>query len=170
MMRDRFQKVSERDLHRLVITEMGHAAEEATAQFYKDSDIEQYQYLATLESHTCDQCAHLDERIFNVKDKKEGINYPLMHPYCRCTTVPYDKDLPDVETRWSRDPETGKGVYVKDMNYSEWNKSVNQKRYQKRLGYQDWKKVYGIIIIGLNMLKSLSSPKKDNQQVPKTLE
>ncbi|MDK6779531.1 hypothetical protein QP336_26150, partial [Escherichia coli] len=87
--------------------------------------------------------AHLDERIFNVKDKKEGINYPLMHPYCRCTTVPYDKDLPDVETRWSRDPETGKGVYVKDMNYSEWNKSVNQKRYQKRLGYQDWKKVYG---------------------------
>lgn len=93
-----------------------------------------------------------------------------MHPYCRCTTVPYDKDLPDVETRWSRDPETGKGVYVKDMNYSEWNKSVNQKRYQKRLGYQDWKKVSGIIIIGLNMLKSLSSPKKDNQQVPKTLE
>ena len=120
MMRDRFQKVSERDLHRLVITEMVHAAEEATAQFYKDSDIEQYQYLATLESHTCDQCAHLDERIFNVKDKKEGINYPLIHPYCRCTTVPYDKDLPDVETRWSRDPETGKRTYVKDMSYSEW--------------------------------------------------
>lgn len=56
------------------------------------------------------------------------------------------------------------------MNYSEWNKSVNQKRYQKRLGYQDWKKVSGIKIIGLNMLKSLSSPKKDYQQVPKTLE
>lgn len=166
MMRDRFQKVSERDLHRLVITEMGHAAEEATAQFYKDSGIEQYQYLATLESHTCDQCAHLDERIFNVKDKKEGINYPLIHPYCRCTTMGYMKDLPDITTRWSRDPETGKSVYVKDMNYSEWNKSVNQ----KRLGYQDWKKVSGIKIIGLNMLKSLSSPKKDYQQVPKTLE
>lgn len=156
MLRDRFKKVSDRDLHRLVITEMGHAAEEATAQFYKDSDIEQYQYLATLESHTCDQCAHLDERIFNVKDKKEGINYPLIHPYCRCTTVPYDKDLPDVETRWSRDPETDKGVYVKDMNYSEWNRSVKQ----KRLGYQDWKKVSGVKIISLGMLTPFISGAK----------
>ena len=152
MMRDRFQKVSERDLHRLVITEMGHAAEEATAQFYKDSDIEQYQYLATLESHTCDQCAHLDERIFNVKDKKERINYPLIHPYCRCTTVPYDKDLPDIETRWSRDPKTGKGTYV----------------YRNALSYRDWKKINNIKIFSLNMLPSLNGPRK-NKFVPKTL-
>lgn len=143
MMRDRFKKVSDRDLHRLVTTEMGHAAEEATAQFYKDSDIEQYQYLATLESHTCDQCAHLDERIFNVKDKKEGINYPLIHPYCRCTTVPYDKDLPDVETRWSRDPETGKGHYV----------------YRNALEYSEWKKLAGVKILSLGMLTSLPAPK-----------
>lgn len=133
MMRDRFQKVSERDLHRLVITEMGHAAEEATAQFYKDSDIEKYQYLATLESHTCDQCAHLDERIFNVKDKREGINYPLIHPYCRCTTVPYDKDLPDIETRWSRNPKTGKGTYVGDMSYNEWFKTIRENNVNQYL-------------------------------------
>ncbi|MDY4500614.1 MAG: minor capsid protein [Lactobacillus johnsonii] len=156
MMRDRFQKVSERDLHRLVITEMGHAAEEATAQFYKDSDIEQYQYLATLESHTCDQCAHLDERIFNVKDKKEGINYPLIHPYCRCTTVPYDKDLPDIETRWSRDPKTGKGTYVKDMNYQQWERMTSQ----KTLGYQDWKKITGVKILSLGMLSLFASGAK----------
>lgn len=133
MIRDRFQKVSERDLHRLVITEMGHAAEEATAQFYKDSGIEQYQYLATLESHTCDQCAHLDERIFNVKDKKEGINYPLIHPYCRCTTMGYMKDLPDITTRWSRDPITGKGRWVRNQPYAEWakNNGVKILNYQK---------------------------------------
>ncbi|MDY2639098.1 MAG: minor capsid protein, partial [Ligilactobacillus salivarius] len=149
MIRDRFQKVSERDLHRLVITEMGHAAEEATAQFYKDSDIEQYQYLATLESHTCDQCAHLDERIFNVKDKKEGINYPLIHPYCRCTTVPYDKDLPDVETRWSRDPETGKGRYV----------------YRNALDYSEWKKLAGVKILKLETpRRSSKSELKENMR------
>ena len=142
MMRDRFQKVSERDLHRLVITEMGHAAEEATAQFYKDSDIEQYQYLATLESHTCDQCAHLDERIFNVKDKREGINYPLIHPYCRCTTVPYDKDLPDIETRWSRDPETGKGTYVSDMSFNQWKQTVINRQSEKE--FSNLVKEYGI--------------------------
>ncbi len=142
MMRDRFQKVSERDLHRLVITEMGHAAEEATAQFYKDSDIEQYQYLATLESHTCDQCAHLDERIFNVKDKKEGINYPLIHPYCRCTTVPYEKDLPDIETRWSRDPKTGKGTYVGDMSFNKWKKVIREQQSEKE--FNELIEKYGI--------------------------
>lgn len=149
MLRDRFKKVSDRDLHRLVTTEMGHAAEEATAQFYKDSDIEQYQYLATLESHTCDQCAHLDERIFNVKDKKEGINYPLIHPYCRCTTVPYDKDLPDVETRWSRDPETGKGRYV----------------YRNALDYSEWKKITGVKILKLETPRQSSkSELKENMR------
>lgn len=142
MIRDRFQKVSERDLHRLVITEMGHAAEEATAQFYKDSDIEQYQYLATLESHTCDQCAHLDERIFNVKDKREGINYPLIHPYCRCTTVPYDKDLPDIETRWSRDPKTGKGTYVGDMSFNKWKKVIREQQSEKE--FNELIEKYGI--------------------------
>ena len=142
MMRDRFQKVSERDLHRLVITEMGHTAEEATAQFYKDGDIEQYQYLATLESHTCDQCAHLDERIFNVKDKREGINYPLIHPYCRCTTVPYDKDLPDIETRWSRDPKTGKGTYVGDMSFNKWKKVIREQQSEKE--FNELIEKYGI--------------------------
>lgn len=113
MLKDRFQGVVNSNIHRLVITEMGHAAEQATAEFYKDSDIDQYQYLATLETHTCEVCAHLDERVFNVKDEKEGVNYPLMHPYCRCTTVPYIKDLPDIPTRWSRDPITGKSKWVK---------------------------------------------------------
>ena len=53
-MRGAFQGVTDKQLHRLVVTEMGHAAEQATAKFYKDSNIEKYQYLATLESHTCD--------------------------------------------------------------------------------------------------------------------
>ena len=132
MLRDRFRSVVKSNIHRLVVTEMGHAAEEATAKFYKDSDIKQYQYLATLETHTCDVCAHLDERIFNVKDEKEGINYPLMHPYCRCSTVPYIEDLPDIPTRWYRDPITGKGKWTRNMNYSEWAKATGVKPFSKR--------------------------------------
>ncbi|GFZ27252.1 minor capsid protein [Lactobacillus corticis] len=86
----------------------------------------QYQYLATLESHTCDQCAHLDGRIFYVKNKVEGLNYPLIHPYCRCTTVPYMKDLPDIESRWYRDPVTGKGKWTNGkMNYKQWAEATN---------------------------------------------
>ena len=122
MLRDRFQGVVKSNIHRLVVT----------AKFYEDSDIKQYQYLATLETHTCDVCARLDERIFNVKDEKEGINYPLLHPYCRCTTVPYMKGLPDIPTRWYRDPITGKGKWTRNMNYSEWAKATGVKSFSKK--------------------------------------
>ena len=131
MLEDRFAGIEQKQLHRLVITEMGHAAEQATAKFYEDSKIEQYQYLATLESHTCDVCAHLDERVFNVKDEKEGVNYPLMHPYCRCTTVPYIKDLPDIPTRWSRDPITGKSKWTRNMSFKEWKQTAREQQSEK---------------------------------------
>ena len=140
MLEDRFAGIEQKQLHRLVITEMGHAAEQATAMFYEDSKIEQYEYLATLESHTCDVCAHLDERIFYVKDKVVGLNYPLIHPYCRCTTCSYIKNLPSITSRWSRDPITGKSKWVKNQPYSEWAKSNDQKTYT----FNQWKQVHGI--------------------------
>ena len=124
MMRQRLKDVEDYQLHRLVITEMGHVAETATAEAYKEEGVEQYQYLATLESHTCEECAHLDEKVFDLKDKVEGLNYPLIHPYCRCTTMPYIKGLPDSSERWTRDPETGKGMYVDDMTFNEWKKQI----------------------------------------------
>ncbi|MDF7683403.1 minor capsid protein [Lactobacillus sp. ESL0679] len=122
MLKDRFADVTNNQIHRLVVTEMGHAAENATAEFYEDSKIEQYEYMATLESHTCEQCGYLDGKIFNVKDRIDGENYPLIHPYCRCTTVPYDNTLPDIETRWMRDPKTGKGKLVDSMSFQDWKK------------------------------------------------
>ena len=125
MMRQRLKDVEDYQLHRLVITEMGHVAETATAEAYKEEGVEQYQYLATLESHTCDECAHLDEKVFDLKDKVEGLNYPLIHPYCRCTTMPYIEGLPDSSERWARDPETGKGMYVDNMTYRQWAEKYN---------------------------------------------
>ncbi|RVU73606.1 MULTISPECIES: minor capsid protein [Lactobacillus] len=164
-LKDKFQGVVRSDLHRLVATEMGHAAEQATLQFYKDSKIEQYEYMATLESHTCDVCAHLDGRIFYVKDKKEGVNYPLIHPYCRCTTCGYIKDLPNITSRWSRDTKTGKGKWVKNQPYSEWAKSNGQKTYT----FTQWKQIQGIKPLRLGISKTLSAAKlnKDEERAIK---
>ncbi|MCT6890260.1 MAG: minor capsid protein [Lactobacillus sp.] len=128
MMRQRLKDVEDYQLHRLIITEMGHVAEEATADAYKEEGVEQYQYLATLESHTCDECAHLDEKVFDLKDKVEGLNYPLIHPYCRCTTMPYIEGLYDVKDRWARDPETGKGYYVDNMDFETWKNAIDYQR------------------------------------------
>ncbi|QNQ80792.1 minor capsid protein [Lactobacillus sp. PV034] len=123
-MRQRMTQFSENQIHRLVVTEMGHAQETANLDFYKDSKIEQYQYMATLESRTCTECGHLDVKIFKVRDQKTGINYPLIHPYCRCTTTPYDPALPDVETRWARD-DNGKGHLIKNMTFDQWKNYQN---------------------------------------------
>ena len=128
MMRQRLKDVEDYQLHRLIITEMGHVAETATAEAYKEEGVDQYQYLATLESHTCDECTHLDEKIFDLKDRVEGLNYPLIHPYCRCTTMPYIEGLLDVKDRWARDPETGKGYYVNNMDFETWKNAIDYQR------------------------------------------
>lgn len=120
----KFQNFKRSNVHRLVTSEMGHVAEEAAAKGYEENEIEQYEYMATLESHTCDVCGRLDGQKFKLSERKDGINYPLIHPYCRCTTVPYLEDLPEITERWSRDPETGKGKMIKDVKFGEWKKRV----------------------------------------------
>lgn len=128
MFHARFQDVKRNDIHRLVVSEMGHVAEEAAFQSYEENEIEQYEYMATLESHTCTTCAALDGKVFKVSERIVGVNYPLIHARCRCTTVPYIEDLPDVTERWSRDPETGKGKMIKDVKFNEWKQMVIRER------------------------------------------
>lgn len=100
---DRFDGMKRKHVHRLVVTELGHAQEEATAESYKQQEIEEYDYMATLESHTCSVCRVLDGKTFKMSERVPGLNYPLMHPYCRCTTVPHivlSDDLPPRQ-RWT---------------------------------------------------------------------
>lgn len=55
---------------RLVRTEVNHFANEAEMLSYQELDIEKYRFIATLDNVTCEHCAELDNRIFNVKDRK----------------------------------------------------------------------------------------------------
>lgn len=112
--RERFTGVKNSHIHRLVITEMAHVQEEASAKAYEEQGEEKYQYVATLENRTCDQCAALDGKIFLLKDRQTGINYPVIHPHCRCTTVPYITDTTIKNNRWSKD-----GI-VDDIPFNEW--------------------------------------------------
>lgn len=120
MFRAKFGDIKRADVHRLVVTEMAHVAEEATFKSYEDNEINWYEYSATLESHTCDVCAALDGQHFKVSDKVEGKNAPVMHPHCRCTTMPWLKGLPPVLLRGHRDPESGKWTIGSNMSFKEW--------------------------------------------------
>lgn len=99
-------------------TETNNIQAEATMAEYEDDDVKRYKYLATLEVHTCPICGELDGKIFKVKDAQRGINYPTMHPHCRCTTVPA---IEDVGSRTAKDVVTGKTYNVKKgTTYEQW--------------------------------------------------
>ena len=101
-------------------TETNGIQAQATLDEYQDDNIKKYRYLATLEVHTCPICGELDGKVFLVKDAEKGVNYPTMHPHCRCTTVPaLEKD----GKRYARDIETGKGYEVESgQTFKDWRK------------------------------------------------
>ncbi len=87
--------------------------------------------MATLESHTCDICARLDGQIFKLSDRRDGMNYPIIHPRCRCTTIPHIDGLPETDERWMRDPDTGKGKLIKNISFKKWKNLINQEHEEK---------------------------------------
>lgn len=107
---------------RLVRTESCYMAGELTAQSYIDCGIKNYRYVAVLDLRTSKICRELDGKVFPVKDRKAGVNYPPMHPYCRSTTISVidDKILRNMK-RSAYNPETGRTEMVPaDMTYKQW--------------------------------------------------
>lgn len=113
--------VSYRNAATLVQTETSYVIGEATARGYETTNVEKYEILATLDTHTSDICRKEDGEVYDLKDKKIGVNYPPFHIRCRTTTVPYFED--DIGERAARDPVTGKTCYVDgNMKYKDWYK------------------------------------------------
>ena len=113
---------------RLIRTEFCHISAQGALLGYKSYDLEYYRYLATLDSQTDEECGALDMRRFPVKDARPGVNFPPMHPNCRCTTMPdMSEQVIAKIKRAARDPVTGKSITVPgDMSYAEWHKKFVQ--------------------------------------------
>lgn len=107
---------------RLIRTETNYFQNQSELDAYKEMGIEKYKYLATLDLRTSEICREMDGKIFNVKDKKQGLNAPPMHPNCRSTTTPYIGKEYEPKTRIARDPQTGKNMTIRNMNYDDWYK------------------------------------------------
>lgn len=109
---------------RLVRTESCHLSNEMQFKAYEECGADRYQYVATLDSRTDEECGALDRQVFYVKDKRVGVNCPPMHPFCRCTTKIYidKKERNDLKRR-ARNPKTGKNEIISaDVSYNEWAK------------------------------------------------
>lgn len=106
---------------RLVMTEAAYFSSVAEKDSFSDLGVEQYEILATLDSHTSAICQEMDGKVFDMKDYEAGVTAPPFHVWCRSTTVPYFNDeFTAGEMRAARGAD-GKTYHVPaDMNYPEW--------------------------------------------------
>lgn len=109
---------------RLVMTEEAYFSSAAQRDCFEELGVEQYEIVATLDSHTSEVCRSLDGKHFPMKDFQPGVTAPPFHVNCRSTTVPYfEDDFGSAGKRAARG-EDGKTYYVPaDMTYPEWEKS-----------------------------------------------
>ena len=107
---------------RLVRTESCFLSGELTARSYEECGIEKYRYLATLDLRTSEICRELDGKVFPLKERQAGKNYPPMHPWCRSTTISViDEDILRTMKRNAYNPEKGRSETVPaNMTYPQW--------------------------------------------------
>ena len=144
---------------RLVRTEANHYYNDGRLKGYRDSGIEQYRFLASLDLQTCKKCGILDGQKFDVDKAKPGKNYPPMHPNDRCTTVAvilingkeasdgerFARNVEDVKIEYNPQSKASKwdiyskGEYVPaDMTWSQWYKEKVEGSEVAKLNKKKW--------------------------------
>lgn len=108
---------------RLVMTEQAFFASAAQQDCFNELDVEEFEVVATLDSHTSAICQEMDGKHFPMKDYQPGVTAPPFHVWCRSTTVPFFDDEWSTGERAARG-EDGKTYYVPEsMKYDDWKKS-----------------------------------------------
>ena len=103
----------------LVMTEAAYFSSKADQDSFKEMDVEEQQFCATLDSHTSDECRHMDKKVFKTADVIIGTNAPPLHCRCRSVMIPYYEG--NIKGRSARNAETGKSeVIPEDLSYQEW--------------------------------------------------
>ena len=111
----------------LIMTENAYFSQLAQKDCFNALDVEKYEIVATLDSHTSEICKEQDGKVYDMKDYQPGITAPPFHNYCRSTTVPHFDDDFDLEGERAARDEDGKTYYVSDkMKYDDWYKKYVQ--------------------------------------------
>lgn len=115
-------EVSKNNAGRLIMTETAAISSMSQRECFRELDVEEFEFVATLDSHTSDICQSMDGRHFKMSDFQIGLNAPPLHCWCRSCTVPYFNDeLAEGGQRAARG-EDGKTYYVSaDMDYASWH-------------------------------------------------
>lgn len=121
--RERFN-VAKYYADRLVRTECNYFHNQADAMAYEEMDVDKYVFVAVLDTRTSTICQNLDNKVFELKEKQVGKNYPPMHVNCRSTTRAYmGAEIEATLKRRARNPITGENELIDNMSYKAWYNS-----------------------------------------------
>ncbi len=127
-------RVSKNSAANLLMTEYSQFASMSNTDCLRDLGVDEYEIIETLDDRTCGKCQEMDKKHFPMAQLQVGVNAPPFHPNCRGTKCPYINDEFSANIkRAARDPETGKTVYIDDMNYTEW-----KDKFIKEKGQETW--------------------------------
>ena len=172
--RERFN-VAKYYADRLVRTETNHFHNQADAAAYEEMDVEKYVFLAVLDTRTSSICQKYDNQVIPLKDKKEGVNFPPLHPNCRSTTRAYmGEEIEKTLQRRARNPITGKNEIVGNISYGEWAKkhgidtmdkktlkTYNALNSYDRKQYENYRKIFSEI----NSVEKFKEIKYNNSEL-----
>lgn len=82
-MQERFN-VSKNEARRLIWTEGTYVSEEAAARAFVQAGLETYMFWTEHDEKTCARCAPIDGQTFPFEERQPGVNFPPIHPNCRC--------------------------------------------------------------------------------------
>lgn len=120
----RKMNVSKNAAGKLVMTEEAFFSSAAQKECFSALDIELFEIVATLDSHTSEVCQDMDGRVFPVSQWEVGVTAPPFHVRCRTTTVPAFGDEFDNIGKCAARGADGKTYYIPaDTTYKEWQKS-----------------------------------------------
>ena len=128
--------VSKAQAGRVVMTESAAFANKARQDCMEELDVEQFEVVETLDSHTCETCGGMDGKHFSMREFEVGVTAPPFHPNCRGCTCPYfDDEFDSVGERAARG-EDGKTYYVPaDTTYEKWFEQYVKASPQEMLAY-----------------------------------
>lgn len=109
VLRQKFENTSQKQAERLVFTEDTYLSNEAKIRpFERNAAYTHYEYLCVEDHRTCETCRALSGQTFKISKRNAGLNFPPMHPWCRCTVMPVVEDLETIKSRLTSGGNDGK--------------------------------------------------------------
>lgn len=109
ILQQKFENTSQKQAERLVFTEDTYLSNEAKIRpFERNAAYTHYEYLCVEDHRTCETCRALSGQTFEISKRNAGLNFPPIHPWCRCTVMPVVEDLETIKRRLTSGGNDGK--------------------------------------------------------------